>query len=260
MFKKWITSKIKKSDVENDDDDNIFRSTTKRDSECKFLTKLNFQRCYYDKCDRKNIVKRCSNIDVLEWESIVYLYLVDKRIAPLMSFRSDSLYYETSDKISLYEYIRGNNPHIKFLLNELFGFVSKFRDYHFLHGNLHVHNVFINPNTFIRKGHFYVIDYSNSFLLDKSSQSPTYQRSSFIGELDKKITSIFFQYWDFFTLYTSLKLLLKSNLANIAYLDSLIENYVNKEILNRFMQEYQSYNDSNIVTYHLNNNPSIVDT
>jgi hypothetical protein len=61
-------------------------------------------------------------------------------------------------------------------------------------------------------------------------------------------------------LYTSLKLLLESNLTNIAYLDDLIKNYVNKDILTRFIQEYKSYNNSNIVSYHLNNNPSFVDT
>jgi hypothetical protein len=256
MIFKWPKKNIQEYD------DNIFRLLSKKtDSECKFLTQLNFQNCYYEKCDdKKNIIKRCFDFAVLEWESIVYLYLVDKRIAPLMTFKENNLYYETSDKISLYEYIRGNNPHIKFLLNELFGFVSKFRNYNFLHGNLHVHNVFINPDLFIRKGHFYVIDYSNSFLLDKSSKLPKYQRSSFIGEMDKKITSIFFEYWDFFTLYTSLKLLLKSNLDNISYLDGLIENYVNKEVLARFIEEYNSYNDSNIVLYHLNNNPSFVDT
>lgn len=262
MIAKWYRKNIQEDE---DVGDNIFRLISKkiskkRDSECNFLTQLNFQNCYYEKCDKKNIIKRCSNFAVLEWESVVYLYLVDKRIAPLMNFKENNLYYETSDKISLYEYIRGKNPHIKFLLNELFGFVSKFRDYNFLHGNLHVHNVFINPNLFIRKGHFYVIDYSNSFLLDKSSNSPKYQRSSFIGEMDKKITSIFFEYWDFFTLYTSLKLLLERNLTDIAYLDDLIKNYVNKDILTRFIQEYKSYNNSNIVSYHLNNNPSFVDT
>ena len=99
-----------------------------------------------------------------------------------------------------------------------------------------------------------------TILLDKSSKSPMYQRSSFIGEIDKKITSIFFEYWYFFTLYISLKLLLKSNLDNVAYLDGLIKTYVNNQILDRFIHEYKSYNDSNIVTYHLNNNPTFIDT
>lgn len=260
MFFKWIKKYKEKEDYE---DENIFRSISKKtDSECKFLTKLNFQKCYYEKSNKKNIIKRCFDFEVLQWESVVYLYLVDKRIAPLMTFELNSLCYETHNKISLYEYIidQSKNSNIKFLLNELFGFVSKFRNYNFLHGNLHVHNVFINPNTFTRKGHFYVIDYSNSFLLDKSNKSPMYQRSSFIGEIDKKITSIFFEYWDFFTLYISLKLLLKSNLDNVAYLDGLIKTYVNNQILDRFIHEYKSYNDSNIVTYHLNNNPTFIDT
>ena len=118
---------------------------------------------------------------------------------------------------------------------------------------MHIHNIFINPETFVRRGRFYVIDFSNSFLLDKLEKTagPNYQRSSFLGEMDKKITSIFFEYWDFFTLYVSLKLLLKDDLHSIVYLDNLIQNYIKPDVLDRFLKEYENYNDTNILTFYL---------
>lgn len=255
----------------NNTEDNIFRSiSNKRDSECNFLTSLCFQKdCFYDKDGKKNIVKHCYDTNVLEWESIVYLYLVDKRMAPLMTLDGNNLCYETNDKISLYEYIKssGDNvnakfpkPNIKFILNELFGFICKFREYNFLHGNLHIHNIFINPYTFMKRERFYIIDYSNSFLRDENKKSePKHQRSSFLGESDRKIASIFFEYWDFFTVYISLKLLLKNNIKNISYLDNLIQSYIKPHILSKFIEEYDKHNDSNIVTYHLNT-PTFIDT
>ncbi len=51
MIVKWPRKKI-----QEDVGDNIFRLISKkiskkRDSECNFLTQLNFQNCYYEKCD-----------------------------------------------------------------------------------------------------------------------------------------------------------------------------------------------------------------
>lgn len=234
--------------------ENIFKTiSTKRDSECNYLTTMCFQQCVYDKDKSQNIIKYCSLQDVFEWETVIYLYLLDKYITPPINIKNKNITYDTSDKISLYQYIKTNEFSVKLLLNELFGFVCKFRHYNFLHGNLHVHNIFVNPDTFIRRGRFYVIDFSNSFLLDKleKTPAPNYQRSSFLGEMDRKITSIFFEYWDFFTLYISLKLLFKGDLHTIVYLDNLIQNYIKPDVLDRFLKEYENYNDTNILTFYL---------
>jgi hypothetical protein len=246
--------------------DNIFKTiSTKRDSECNYLTKMCFQQCVYEKDLSSNITKYCSLQEVFEWETIIYIYLLDKNISPIIHIKGNNLRYDTNDKLSLYQYIKNgckkepdnavstklDTVSIKLLLNELFGFVCKFRSFYFLHGNLHVHNIFVNPDTFIRRGRFYVIDFSNSFLLDRIDKSgPKYQRTSFLGEMDHKITSIFFEYWDFFTLYVSLKLLFRGNLSIIVYLDILIRNYIKEDVLQRFLQEYEKYNDTNILTFY----------
>lgn len=136
----------------------------------------------------------------------------------------------------------------------MFGFICKFREYNFLHGNLHIHNIFINKDKFISKGEFYVIDYSNSFLMDKNitSKLPQYQRSSYLQETSLKIQSIFFEYWDFFTLYISLLPHLKCK-DKEQYLNDLIKTYIKEDILNRFLSEYEKYKETNILVYHLDN-------
>lgn len=244
-------------------DNNIFKDISKKtDSECIMLSKLCFQKCNYVKDYNNNLIKRCSE-EVLRWEMVVYLYLVDKKITPFVDMKETSfvdikegiITYETFDKISVYEYLKTyvkKNFCLKYLLNELFGFICKFREYNFLHGNLHIHNIFINKDKFISKGEFYVIDYSNSFLMDKSitTKLPQYQRSSYLQETDLKIQSIFFEYWDFFTLYISLLPHLKDK---DRYLNDLIKTYIKEDVLNRFLSEYEKYKETNILVYHLDN-------
>ena len=201
-----------------------------------------------------NLIKLCDE-EVLRWEMVVYLYLIDKKITPFVDIKERIITYETFDKISVYEYLKTyvkKNFCLKYLLNELFGFICKFREYNFLHGNLHIHNIFINKDKFISKGEFYVIDYSNSFLMDKNitNKLPQYQRSSYLQETDLKIQSIFFEYWDFFTLYISLLPHLKDK---DRYLNDLIKTYIKEDVLNRFLSEYEKYKETNILVYHLDN-------
>jgi hypothetical protein len=245
----WL--KIKKKD------EDIFKKISeKRDSECAMLSNLCFQKCNYVKDHSNNLIKHCDE-EVLRWEMVVYLYLIDKNITPFIHVKKDVIKYETFDKISVYEYLKTyvkKNFCFKYLLNELFGFICKFREYNFLHGNLHIHNIFINKDQFIRKGDFYVIDYSNSFLMDKNitSKLPEYQRSSYLQETDLKIQSIFFEYWDFFTLYISLLPHIHCK-DNKKYLNDLIKTYIKQDNLNRFLSEYEKYKETNIVVYHLDN-------
>jgi hypothetical protein len=241
----------KKSSEEHE---NIFKTiSNRRDSDCIELNNLCYQDCVFDKNTNNDIVKHCKTNSVYVWETIVYLYLLDKKISPLVTGGDgNTITYKTNSKISLYRYLKQNREtaKIKIILNELFGFVCKFRDFNFLHGNLHIHNIYVNPD---KTGRFYVIDFSNSFLLDNNTkQSPKYQRSSYIGEMDNKITSLLFEYWDMFTLYVSIKLLLKDNLHQIHYLETVIGNYIKQtDVLERFTEEYLKYNDSNILQFHI---------
>lgn len=244
--------------------ENIFKTISKKvDNECIELSGLCFQDCTFMKNSIGNITKHCNTEDMYNWETIVYLYLLDKQISPLMnSGYNNEITYNTNDKVSLYTYLKSKSNrrmgNLKIVINELFGFISKFREYHFLHGNLHVHNIFVNPKKFPSSERFYVIDFSNSFLLDEESvvgtNVPNYQRSSYFGEMDKKITSIFFEYWDMFTLYVSLKLVLKDDLHQIHYLETVMRNYIKcEDILQRFTEEFLMYNNTNILEFHIHN-------
>lgn len=240
--------------------ENIFKSSKseKKDSECENISLNSYQTCVCNRDSKRNIVKYYCLENMFEWEICVYLYIINTKIALKTSLCDKNIVYDTRDKVSLYTFLKNNNPNIKFLLNELFGFVCKFRTFNFLHGNLHIHNIFVNPEMFIRKGKFYVMDFSNSFILDKTiSKTPDYNRSSFIGESDKKISSIFFEYWDFFTLFVSLKIYFKDSIDIIVYLETLIENYIKKDVLLRFIKEYQNHRIDNILTFYLDD-PCII--
>lgn len=244
-----LYSKIKNvSKKEKCKSENIFRSI-KRDIDCINLERMSFQKCIYDKDPDKKIIKYFSNnTQALEWESIVYLYLLDKNITAPVTIKNTHIEYDTRNKISLYEYLTSKKYNTKLVLNELFGFISTFREYNYLHGNLHIYNIFLNKQTL----KFCIIDFSNSFLIDKII-IPKYQRTSYLGEMDMKITSTFFEYWDFFTLYISLK-----NIITDCYLENLIRYYVKQEVLQRFQDEYEKYKKTNILVYHLDN-PTIVE-
>jgi hypothetical protein len=251
----FILSQIKRLSSENRKYENVFKTISVRtDVDCKNLSKMCFQKCIYEK-DKKMMIlkKKIDSSDVLEWESVVYLYLLDKHITPMVTIKKNSIEYDIKDKISIYEYFQfqSKKSFDKVLLNELFGFVSKFRDYDYLHGNLHIHNIFFNKETL----KYYVIDFSNSFLIDKTEiTNPKYQRTSYLGEMDMKIRSVFFEYWDFFTLYVSLKKVIKNHKD---YLETLVRYYIKQDVLLRFEKEYEKYNDTNILVYHLDN-PTIV--
>lgn len=238
---------------------NIFKSFSKKlDIECDALTKLSFQECIFDKDINDNIIKVCNCTEVIHWESSVYLYLLDKQIALPTTIIDKTIYYQTYDKISLYKWIRDNVKNtslLKCIINELFGFVNKFRQYNFLHGNLHVHNIFLDSNK--NNGKIYVIDLCNSFLLDNpinkvcfnSYDKVNYKRSSFLGETHNKDKSILFEYWDFFTLYKSLKLVLNKTLN--CYLEALLTNYVKQDILNDFLKRYGYVNLNSQIKYKI---------
>ena len=149
--------------------------------------------------------------------------------------------YFTNDKVSFYNYLELFKPNFKFVLNEIFSFVSKFNKYNFLHGNLHIHNIFVNPDTFLNKGRFYAIDFSNSYIYKQNVNCQEYKRISFIGEYDNK-DALFLTYWDYFTLYISLKMYFKNNTQTLMYLENLILTYINPEMLYHFVKLYEKNN------------------
>jgi len=222
---------------------NVFRSwdsIKSNKSECFFLNKYCLQQCYCEKDINNNITKYFIDKDIYDWEVEIYSKLLNKRITPeIRNQRDKYITYMISDKVSIYNFLLKNKQYTKFVLNELYSFVKKFNKYNFLHGNLHLHNIFIDPDTFLSKGRFYIIDFSNSYIFETNRRGvtscPKYNRTSFIGEYDKKASDEFFIYWDFFTLYISLKMFLKNDFENLVYLERLIQNYMSEEIIKRFI-------------------------
>ncbi len=250
MFKNYNKDKDKNynkdinKDINKDNKNkNVFKSwdsIKSNNSECFFLNKYCLQQCYCEKDINNNITKYFIDKDIYEWEVQVYSKLLNKKITPEIKNQRDKyITYVISDKISIYNFLLKNKQYTKFVLNELYSFVKKFNKYNFLHGNLHLHNIFIDPNNFLSKGRFYIIDFSNSYIFKTNRRGvtscPKYNRTSFIGEYDKKASDEFFIYWDFFTLYVSLKMFLKNDFENLVYLERLIQNYMSEEIIKRFI-------------------------
>lgn len=208
---------------QNQNQENIFKQDI-IDSECKFLNKNNFRKYFYNKDNNNNIIKYYKNQYDLECELVVYTYLLNKRISnPICQVKHKRLSYITNDKISLYTYLTNQDKskvNIPLVLNELFSFVNTFKKYNFLHGNLHLHNIFIDP----KNKKFSVIDLTNAFILESSND---------------KIIMEFFEYWDFFSLYKSLK-----NQKCIKYndLENTILNYINFNVFKKFTKFQQIYN------------------
>ena len=230
---------------------NIFKSSEslkKDETECLFLNKYCLQKCYCERSHDKNIIRYFIDRDIYDWEVKVYLALLDKKLTPTITIGSalqgdlgdQQIVYHTSDKISVYNFLLKNKDHTKFILNEIYSFVKKFNKYNFLHGNLHLHNIFVNPETFLSKGKFYVIDYSNSYLFKTNrkyvTSCPEYDRVSFVGEYQGRgEDDDFYIYWDFFTLYVSLKMFLKNDGENLVYLENLVQNYMSQNIIKKFI-------------------------
>lgn len=224
-------------------DKNMFKSwdsIKSNDLECIYLNKYCLQKCYCEKDNDNNISKYFIDEEIFNWEIEVYTKLLNRKITPQIEINVDKyLTYIVCDKVSIYNFLLKNKIYTKFVLNELYSFVKKFNKYNFLHGNLHLHNIYIDPNKFLSKGRFYIIDFSNSYIFKTNRKGvtsyPRYSRTSFIGEYDKKISQEFYIYWDFFTLYISLKMFLKNDLENLVYLENLIQNYIPEYIIKNFI-------------------------
>lgn len=193
-----------------------------KDKECESLHKFSLNKSIFYRDSENNIIKTFVNNFMYKNEIDIYLYLLNKNITLLSTPNKLSLCYNINYEISLYSYLDNYKSNITFLLNELFCFINRFKSYKFVHGNLHLHNIFLNPKTFVQKGKFYVIDFSNSYIIQKNYTK------------DK----LFVYNWDFFSLYISLKNFFKNDIKNLVYLENLILNYINPSDLRSLLNKY----------------------
>lgn len=137
-----------------------------------------------------------SDTSVLDWETFVYFYLDDKMpgVTPEMTIKENYVIYKIKNIVSLKEYISKNLRMYSCILNELVAFVKTFKKIGFVHGNLHISNIYVDSSGKIYK--FYIIDFANSYI--KDFEALGYKRNSY-G--DKVIP---LGYCDMTTLYHSI--------------------------------------------------------
>jgi hypothetical protein len=121
---------------------------------------------------------------------------------------------------------------------ELFGFVASFKHYKFVHGNLHMDNIFVNAKTFDDVPRFYVIDLANAYIIRKRHTYPPYKRTSYFGEYEKKEYDCNFMYWDIFTMYASLKKYFMIDRRYVDRLEKLKLSYIPQDVLEQLMLNY----------------------
>lgn len=199
--------KNSKTDIKN----NIFKQNI-IDPECCLLNKcLGTRNSFYEK-ESTNIVKYYKDENIFATEIILHQYLSNKKITTDfdIDLKNKKLSYIIDGKISLYNYLETCNHYgkIRVLSNELFAFVNNFKKYNFVHGNVHIANIFVNPKTL----KLYTIDFTHSRFLPKQGTLQT--EKSFIQQ-------------DLNSLYKSLKKYFtqKGDCKSLLYLDNLFFDF-----------------------------------
>jgi hypothetical protein len=221
----------------NNSINNVFKSISKRpDIECQNVSNNSY---FYNVCDRdhnKNIIKYYDLADdvskeIYEWEVQMYLYMMDSKLSVKTLIDNNKIIYDVHDKISVYTFLnrlKNNNNNIaiyKLILNEIFSFVCKFKEHNFIHGNLNIHNIFINPIIFYSRCKFYILDFSNSIVIKKNQiiKPQIDEANSFL--------MMYIKYYDYFMLYNSLKKYFSSDPPMLQYLNDVIDRYIKKDVL-----------------------------
>lgn len=231
----------------NKESENVFKSISKRlDVECQHISLNSYCNNLCDRDANGNIIKiyDSDTEDIYEWEAHMYLYMMDSKLSLRTFVNKNKIVYDTHDKISLYTFLntlkksKTNNSVYKLILNEIFSFVCKFKQYNFIHGNLHIHNIFINPNLFFHRCKFYMLDFSNSIII---KENVVITRQIMLTKDEFNIGHNYLRCYDFFVLYKSLNYYFKEHLGNldiVMYLEDLIERYIKKDVLLEMTSEY----------------------
>lgn len=253
----------------NKKNDNIFKSKkiieNEDDKHCESLNKHNSfpSNYYFVKGIDGSLIKYFENKILLRWEIKIYLEFVHNEFFPLMDASSQYIKYHTTNMISLEEYLLLDTIPINYLtiFEKLFSFIKLLSKKRFVHGNIHLGLIYLYPKQI--KPKFYLIDFSNSYILDKSLNHEKetnirdtlimfnkLDRISYINEfsvnnfMEYKEQNL--KYWDLFCLFISLKtFILKHKKLNqnkkdgyINYLTKLIQLNIPISIYNRFKELY----------------------
>jgi len=146
----------------------IFKSHSShlKHPECMHLSENNNSRVFYEKNDNDCIEKYFLDDHIFKFECYAYNYLKTFDICvKIIHVQKNMIIYDTKNLISLFNCIQTCKPNLTLLLNELFSFVKSFEKYNFIHGNLHVHNIFLEKETFPYR--FYIMDLDNAYIKRK---------------------------------------------------------------------------------------------
>lgn len=207
---------------------NVFKSQA--DDDCRNITNKCRQISFCEKDAEQNICKFYTSDDVFNWEVKVYFTLKKFSIFPELKPGNLQVTYKTNNMMSLRNYIQTTqNMNFSHLFHELFSFINSFKSLQFVHGNLHVDNVFVS-NECLK---FYIIDYANAYIFNTNTKSPKHKRTSYIGEYDNKLQDFDFVYWDFFTMYVSLRRInsICDNNKVLQNLNDVVKTYIKSEKL-----------------------------
>lgn len=209
--------------VLNTKNKNIFKSHHK-DQECQYINKMCTQEaCVFEKDNHNNLIKYFGSRDVFKWESYIYLTFVTYDFFPLTNCTHSHLLHLTNNMQSLRTVLTKCTLSYSVIFNELLSFVNDFKNKKLVHGNLHINNIFVQQKPFLK---FVVVDFANSFVLSNKPKIPMYKRTSFLKEYDSDLKLKFIQYWDFITLYLSLKKFFINNIKALVALDNNIKTYI----------------------------------
>lgn len=189
-----------------------------------------------------NLYRYYKNSELFDYECLIYMQLIDAKISPLVNPGIKKISYHIKNMQSFRSYISNSSTkNIPFIINDVFNFILSYKSLKFVHGNLHIDNLFIY------KKKFYILDFVNAYHylvpLPKS-----YKRSSFLGEFHLKETSNMLEYWDMFTFYLSLKSLLTDNVEKI---DKYFFSYIPLPIFKQLSLLYE-YNNISCSQSYLN--------
>jgi len=220
------------------------RKKIDKEINCEYINNKCIQSCtcYVDNKDPDNILRIFYNYDLYKWEIEVYLKLLDSKIIPLITSYKYEISYVLKGFVSLRTFFNKkenkNNEKITLILNELYSFINTFKKYNFVHGNLHIDNIYIKKieNNCKITYEFKVIDYVNSYI-SNIKRKETYTRTSFLGEYLIKEDDNFLKYWDFFTVYISLKTFFKNKVSCLYQLQKTVEEYIPNNTFNIMLKE-----------------------
>lgn len=202
----------------------------------KLIEKLkvhSFHDFYFQENTDKNIIKHVPNENYTQWECQMYQYLLKNQKFPIsvpITISNNCFIYQTNKLKPLCELLK-NKKSKNFIINELFAFVFNLKNCNFVHGNLHIYNIFYDE----LYNQFYLLNLTDSNFINNNNnlQKPNFNQQVFSSLVEKNEI----KYWDLLSVYSSLKIFFKNDTNTIKYITERTSVYIPNNILINYIQE-----------------------